>query len=83
MKILATAFLALVLWIGWLIVSVQFGVSDGLRNAHLSGGQSATLAALAIPAALLTCASLFMLVRLPFKARKRKRVAAAGNVDES
>jgi hypothetical protein len=28
MKILTTAFIALVLWIGWLVASVKFGATD-------------------------------------------------------
>lgn len=33
MKILATAFLALVFWIGWIIASLQFGVANGINNS--------------------------------------------------
>ena len=83
MRILTTAFLALVLWIAWIVASVKFGVDNSLNAPSLgpalknTAGQWAVLVGTFIPAALLSCASVFMLVRLPFKAHKKKRSIAA------
>lgn len=82
MKILTTAFLALVFWIGWIIASVQFGVANGINSFGVANssvgtishtGQQAVLAGTFIPAVVLTLAAVIMLVRLPFKARKKRR----------
>ncbi len=43
MKILATAFLALVFWIGWIIASVQFGVANGLNSFGVANFSVGTL----------------------------------------
>jgi uncharacterized membrane protein len=83
MKILATAFVALVLWIGWLVVSVQFGTTDAFGGKGISGGQTGILAAFFIPAAVLTLATLFMLIHLPFKVRKKRRAAATAATSAS
>jgi TRAP-type C4-dicarboxylate transport system permease small subunit len=82
MKILATAFVALVLWIGWYVASEQFAVAD-ISSDRTSGGQTAVLAAFAIPAAILTIATLFMLIHLPFKAHKKKMAAATAAASAS
>ena len=74
-RILTTAFVALLFWIAWIVVSVKFGVSDGASGAKLSGGQQAALVGTFVPALVLTCAAVVMLIRAPFKARKRRRAA--------
>jgi hypothetical protein len=82
MRILATAFVALILWLGWVFASVQFAANDnfGFTGSKVSGGQTAVLASLYFPAIILTLATLFMLIHLPFKVRKKKRAAAAAPV---
>lgn len=76
MRILTTAFIALVLWIGWIIASIHFAVNDVFGSAKLSGGQNAVLAVLFLPALILTVAAAVMLIHVPFSIRKKRRLAA-------
>jgi hypothetical protein len=73
LRILAIAFIALVLWIAWLVASVAFGAHDGLTGSKLGGGQEALLVTLFVSAIALTLVAVVMILFAPFRALRRRR----------